>query len=170
MCYIFTQNTLTNHTYYRSSGASGKPGCQVYSVRTSGAGLDSTLVFGDWDVETYRVNNAVASSSNSSATTYDLSQVTFVVRSSADPWVKANAITQGSLDFGLTPGNKRRLGIALIVVGVFLVLPMIAILIWLKGRNKSKKSSPAIASANNPQISDAQAFAAVSPQPNYKYY
>lgn len=59
-------------------------------------------------------------------TPISFSDVTITIRSQQDPFIYAQWLTNGSLNFGLTPGQRAIIGLALIGVGAFFTLPCIA--------------------------------------------
>jgi hypothetical protein len=53
----------------------------------------------------------------------DLSKMQAQLRSVVDPWVIAQELTAGSLNFGETPGDERVLGIVFLCLGFIMMLP-----------------------------------------------
>jgi len=51
--------------------------------------------------------------------------VPITVRHQKDPYVFAEQLTQGTLQFGLTPGQKLGVGVVLMVIGGFFILPCV---------------------------------------------
>jgi len=55
--------------------------------------------------------------------TFSFDRIQIMIRHQNDPYVFAQKLTQGTLSFGLTPGQKLALGLALMAVGGFFILP-----------------------------------------------
>jgi len=55
--------------------------------------------------------------------TFDFSGMNVGVRHNNDPFIFAENLTQGSLSFGLTPGQKMGVGLVLMAIGGFFFLP-----------------------------------------------
>jgi len=60
---------------------------------------------------------------------FNLNGVSYYVRHNNDPFVYAQYLTQGSMSFGLTPGQKVALGLILMAVGGFFMLPCILFIV-----------------------------------------
>jgi len=56
-------------------------------------------------------------------TSFSFGNMPVTVRNQMDPYIFAEKLTQGSLSFGLTPGQKVLLGISLMAIGAFFMLP-----------------------------------------------
>lgn len=96
---------------------------------------------GKWSVPAYEehpVNLPVDSASLEVQPSLPFDQVTFEVRSSADPHLVALSLTQGSLDFGLSSETELFLGLTMIIFGTFFICPAGCVLrtAWRRWRKK----------------------------------
>eukprot|EP00002_Diphylleia_rotans_P040232 TRINITY_DN9495_c0_g1_i2.p1 TRINITY_DN9495_c0_g1~~TRINITY_DN9495_c0_g1_i2.p1 ORF type:complete len:367 (+),score=67.84 TRINITY_DN9495_c0_g1_i2:59-1159(+) len=99
---------------------------------------------GAWKPNTYRVLRAkTAQGWVPDFQDVDLSPTTIMVRSSHDPYIVMNYLTDGSLDFGPTKSQQIQGGLALIIVGCMLVIPpfMVVYIEWKQSRNERRPSS-----------------------------
>jgi len=89
----------------------GGPGCYYSSYPGS---------VGQWLSATY---SKIPYSSINQGYYFDFSKVVITMRHASDPFIYAEYITQGSLSFGLSPGEKAMIGAALMGIGGFFMLP-----------------------------------------------
>ena len=65
----------------------------------------------------------------------------FYLRSTQDPYIAAQRITGGSMDFGLTQAQEATIGGSLLGVGLCFMLPMCCFFFWLYRRNQNNQSN-----------------------------
>lgn len=67
---------------------------------------------------------------------YSSSKVLGMLRSSADPYIKALEQTNGSLDFGMTQASKVVAGVVCLVIGILLFIPCCILIYVVTNKNK----------------------------------
>jgi len=84
---------------------------------------------GNWNPGYYQ--QALYNNGSIFHTQFDFSSVTTTIRHLNDPYVYAQYLTQGSMDFGLTRAQKALVGLVLIVIGSIFSLPCCVCLVLM---------------------------------------
>lgn len=93
--------------------------------------------FGKQKLNTYSSSSSADYSSNGG--------IPVQLRAASDPYIVAMRITKGRMDFGLTKGQQRSLGLALIVVGALLVCCCVGVIVLIKrSMNREPRNGAAI--------------------------
>jgi hypothetical protein len=111
---------------------------------------DSQATFGcdgkrAWHPATYVTDSCWGVNPRSSCTSQDERHVVqVVVRSMADPWIRAEELTDNSFDFGLSPETMRVYGFTLLMLGLFFSIPpTIVACEWMyRRRRRSEENVP----------------------------
>eukprot|EP01112_Ceratiomyxa_fruticulosa_P020997 TRINITY_DN72_c0_g1_i4.p1 TRINITY_DN72_c0_g1~~TRINITY_DN72_c0_g1_i4.p1 ORF type:complete len:378 (-),score=100.67 TRINITY_DN72_c0_g1_i4:331-1464(-) len=90
----------------------------------------------DWPAESY------VERFYHSGDTVTFSNVAFTIRSSYDPYIAAQEITKGTLQFNSSPADITSVGRILIILGIIWIICIVIIAIRLKSRGGFKKKVP----------------------------